>query len=296
MKKFKNIKNNKSVMDEILLLQFKKYLFEQGLSWNTVREYSELAKQFPDTIYPENPQLLQELNLFLALKKKVRDNNLRGHYYAARRLLISWDRYDLIHRLVNVKKSRRIRFGHYEDSLEKLEKMCSYVKKLTYRFAAFVQLYTGLRAIEVLSLQRDNITIDEEGGMLLKNVGKGNKTITAYIPAKIVKKIGLDIYIKYACRNKKYPFLTRYSELKIQHSLNLQYRYYWNAVKNAAKQCGLEKFSTHDFRRNFITRLFEKGYDFETVRQLANHTSIINTIRYRKESPIDFKKVTNEIY
>ena len=282
-------------MDRELELEFKKYLVDEGdLSWNTIRQYYELIKQLPDTIYPDNPTLIKEINLFLALKKKNSDKDLRGHYYAVKKLLSSWERKELLYLLVNVKKSKRRKFGHYVDDLQLLEKMCSSIKNIHFQMAAFVQLYTGMRAQEVLSLRSKNITIDADGGLILQNIGKGGKTITTYIPAKLVERTGIDAFLE-TYKIIEYPFIKKKTADSFQN-FRTQYIYYFKAVKEAAKRVGIESFSTHDFRRNFITRLFQKGYDIEIVRQLAHHTNINNTLRYKKESPVDFKKITEELY
>ncbi|MNI89369.1 Tyrosine recombinase XerD [compost metagenome] len=43
---------------------------------------------------------------------------------------------------------------------------------------------------------------------------------------------------------------------------------------------GMARFTPHDMRRTFITRLLEQGVDINTVRQLAGHSDISTTTRY----------------
>ena len=43
---------------------------------------------------------------------------------------------------------------------------------------------------------------------------------------------------------------------------------------------GIARFTPHDMRRTFITRLLEQGVDINTVRQLAGHSDISTTTRY----------------
>lgn len=43
---------------------------------------------------------------------------------------------------------------------------------------------------------------------------------------------------------------------------------------------GIARFTPHDMRRTFITRLLEQGVDINTIRQLAGHSDISTTTRY----------------
>jgi integrase len=52
-------------------------------------------------------------------------------------------------------------------------------------------------------------------------------------------------------------------------------------LNKRAKQAGLlYDFTAHDFRRTFISELFDRGVDVSTVQKLAGHSKSETTIRY----------------
>lgn len=46
------------------------------------------------------------------------------------------------------------------------------------------------------------------------------------------------------------------------------------------QKSSIARFTPHDMRRTFITRLLEQGVDINTVRQLAGHSDISTTASY----------------
>ncbi|HLJ66363.1 MAG TPA: site-specific integrase [Chloroflexota bacterium] len=58
----------------------------------------------------------------------------------------------------------------------------------------------------------------------------------------------------------------------------------YRALLKRAEQAGVERFSCHDLRRTFITRLLESGADISTVQRLAGHCSIATTQLYDRRT------------
>jgi len=53
-------------------------------------------------------------------------------------------------------------------------------------------------------------------------------------------------------------------------------------LKGLAEHVGVKRFSPHDLRRTFVTRILEKYGDLTLAQKLAGHTNVETTKRYDK--------------
>lgn len=133
----------------------------------------------------------------------------------------------------------------------------------------------GLRAGELVSLERR----DHDNGILTVRQGKGrkyreihvaaavDKAIRAWIKASGAKELG-DALFNRIQRNGKgvcQPLTTT--------GLT-------GILEQLQQDSGIARFTPHDMRRTFITRLLDQGVDINTVRQLAGHSEVSTTTRY----------------
>ncbi|QHM94692.1 tyrosine-type recombinase/integrase [Kosakonia sacchari] len=133
----------------------------------------------------------------------------------------------------------------------------------------------GLRAGELVSLEHR----DYDNGILTVRQGKGrkyrdihvaaavDKAIRAWIKASGVKEAG-DALFNRIQRNGRVA------------SQPLTTTGLTGILEQLQHDAGIERFTPHDMRRTFITRLLEQGVDINTVRQLAGHSDITTTTRY----------------
>ncbi|MBI1681510.1 tyrosine-type recombinase/integrase [Citrobacter portucalensis] len=146
-----------------------------------------------------------------------------------------------------------------------------------YRDAAIVLTLcgTGLRAGELVKLERR----DYDNGILTVRQGKGrkyreihvadvvDKAIRAWLKISGVKEAG-DALFNRIQRNGKVD------------SQPLTTTGLTGILEQLQHTSGIARFTPHDMRRTFITRLLEQGVDINTVRQLAGHSDISTTTRY----------------
>ncbi|EJB4861141.1 tyrosine-type recombinase/integrase [Salmonella enterica] len=133
----------------------------------------------------------------------------------------------------------------------------------------------GLRAGELVSLE----CRDYDNGILKVRQGKGrkyreihvaaavDKTIRAWIKASGAKEAG-DALFNRIQRNGRV----------VRHALTTTGL--TGILAQLQQDAGIARFTPHDMRRTFITRLLEQGVDINTVRQLAGHSDISTTTRY----------------
>lgn len=134
---------------------------------------------------------------------------------------------------------------------------------------------TGLRAGELIKLERK----DYDNGILTVRQGKGrkyreihvadavDKAIRAWLKVSGVKEAG-DALFNRIQRNGKVD------------SQPLTTTGLTGILEQLQHTAGIARFTPHDMRRTFITRLLEQGVDINTVRQLAGHSDISTTTRY----------------
>jgi Phage integrase family. len=170
--------------------------------------------------------------------------------FALRRYLEFLGRGQEASQLIRFKKAKK-REGTYVDE-QTLLKLCNYIRSKPYRIVALIQALTGARAIEVLSIRKDMVFVEKDY-LRIKVVTKGEKERYLYIPQPFAPLVYEFIHAS----NKAYPFL-RGEAQSLERLLYNNYVNYYRQLKKAASILGLDRFGTHDFRRNFINRLYEK--------------------------------------
>ncbi|WP_113627623.1 tyrosine-type recombinase/integrase [Pectobacterium peruviense] len=140
---------------------------------------------------------------------------------------------------------------------------------------------TGLRAGELVSLERR----DYENGILTVRQGKGRKYREIHVAAAVDKAIRAWLRASGAKEARDALFNRIQCNGRVS-SQPLTTTGLTGILTQLQHDAGIARFTPHDMRRTFITRLLEQGVDINTVRQLAGHSDISTTTRYdyRSES------------
>jgi len=244
------------------------------LGERTILNYSRTIERFFDEY---NDPSIENINKFIS---KI-NRNTRTTYikYAFKYYLEFMGRFDDYKRVVGIREKPKKNNGVYLSNDELLN-IVRNIEDETYRLVALLQYITGVRATDVLENTWRNITDFPDGSVKImigiKSKGR-RKEHTVFIPSKYVK--GLRYFVE-TC-GRKYPFLRAYSDT-FRKRVDNNYRYYYEAVKKSAKSLGYPKFSTHDFRRNFLEAVFTKTKNIRIAKDLAGHSNIQYTIKYLK--------------
>ena len=133
----------------------------------------------------------------------------------------------------------------------------------------------GLRAAELVSLRLDNFHSDD-GKIRVLN-GKGRKSRDIYLAKTVVSALKAWVRINGSCNG---PLFSKISRAGNPEDKPLSTAGLTSILTGLMESAGVDKFTPHDLRRTFITRLLEQNVDINTVRQLAGHSDISTTIRY----------------
>lgn len=133
----------------------------------------------------------------------------------------------------------------------------------------------GLRAGELVSLERR----DYNNGILTVRQGKGRKYREIHVAAAVDKAIRAWIKASGA-KEAGDALFNRIQRNGRVASQPLTTTGLTGILEQLQHDAGIARFTPHDMRRTFITRLLEQGVDINTVRQLAGHSDISTTTRY----------------
>ena len=145
-----------------------------------------------------------------------------------------------------------------------------------YRDAAIVLTLcgTGLRAGELVKLERR----DYDNGILTVRQGKGRKYREIHVADAVDKDIRA--WVKVSANEAENALFSRIQRNGKTATQPLTTTGLTGILAELQQTAGIARFTPHDMRRTFITRLLEQGVDINTVRQLAGHSDISTTTRY----------------
>ncbi|HEA0261614.1 TPA: site-specific integrase [Salmonella enterica] len=145
-----------------------------------------------------------------------------------------------------------------------------------YRDAAVVLTLcgTGLRAGELVKLERR----DYDNGILTVRQGKGRKYREIHVADAVDKAIRA--WVKVSANEAENALFSRIQRNGKTATQPLTTTGLTGILAELQQTAGIARFTPHDMRRTFITRLLEQSVDINTVRQLAGHSDISTTTRY----------------
>ena len=287
---------------------FRQWLKEKtSLAESTVYTYTKSVERFLTT----NPDVdnIDDYNDFLidtTIKKRA------GHYYYALKKFIDYKidngylKRKIKDKLVEPRQRHDIKRKRTYLSEDELFEVINYLDEKKHRIISLIQALTGVRVGDIFPLRRDNEDIKpeiykDEPVLRISIVGKGKKLNVVYIHDKIAQEIIMN-YITNNFGYDEYYFLElsdakgRPGDVDNEFKLiKMNYQWYWLDLKKALKTAGVsaKKFATHDFRRCFARRAWEKYKDVHVLQKLLNHANPSTTLKYLEQSGlqnIDYHK------
>ncbi len=129
----------------------------------------------------------------------------------------------------------------------------------------------GLRVSEVVTLNLDDVELNDRSGWVTVRQGKGLKE--RRVPLSLQARRALAAYLE--ARPK-----AKISALFLNKDLDrLQRRPIQRMIKSAAQRAGIEQdVSPHTLRHTFATRFLEQGGDLATLRDIMGHANVTTTL------------------
>ena len=285
----------KSQMMDLAL--FKEHLqTKKNLAESSIRVYCDAVGSF----LSHNPDLnsLEAYNDFIiagSIKKRC------YHYYSAIKHFIEFKIEDtatrnrLLEGMIKPEMKQDIKMERKYLKEDEILAVINNLEEPKHKVVALIQSLTGVRAGDILRLKRDNIIPEEYKGQpaLRVNItGKGRKRNVVYIHDNIAQELIMQ-YIGNVYNYDDYYFIEtgkmkgRKGMLSSEFSMvRMNYLWYWVDLKQALQKEGVRKedFATHDFRRCFARRAWDKWKDIHVLQGLMNHSNPAVTLRYLEQS------------
>ena len=163
------------------------------------------------------------------------------------------------------------------EDIEKMLKQClGTVFGMRDRAIILMLLDTGIRASELLSLDRSDI--DPISGNITIRHGKGGKSREAYMGRKT--RITVRKYMKFIPEEVEYLWLSR-------EATRLSYGGLRSIMRRLSSRANVPTPSIHSFRRYFALEMLRSGVDVFSLQLLMGHADIQVLRRYLKQTEKD---------
>lgn len=164
--------------------------------------------------------------------------------------------------------------------------------RFKHRIMGILQHMVGVRYHDLITLQEDGMAYEEYQGeqvLRLTLSGKGSKRNVVHVFDKIAIQL-FEVYLQKKETRKGYVFLEElinntkyhpfaYSELDLEGN---NYQWYLQDLKQALRESNIDEklWATHDYRRAFARRFWERHKDIQALQSLLRHSDINTTIKY----------------
>jgi integrase len=183
---------------------------------------------------------------------------------------------------------------------EEIIDVVNHMKEQKHKVIALMQNLTGARVGDIMHLKLEDVTPDDiEKDFVLKfnTLSKGGKRNILFIFDDVAQVL----FTNYALSDRPntfqgYIFIDRLRDMAkhkmaiVDHlAYKVNYDLYVADLKEALVMCGIEKkdFSSHDLRRCFARRVWEKYKDVNVLKMLLHHSDVKTSMRYLQGSGMD---------
>lgn len=270
----------------------------QGLSERSVSFYGEKLKKFYAFCLMNDVTTIDQITsqfirtFFLKLEEDGHNPGGCHAFFRTLRAFFNWYEVeideDTYRNPMKRIKAPRVKLDPLEpitiEVIEKLLEVClEGVFGLRDRAIIFVLMDTGVRASELLHLNREDI--NPISGNIMVRHGKGGKSREVYIGRKT--RTTLRKYMKFIPEDVEYLWLSREGD-------RLSYGGLRSIMRRLADRAGVPTPSVHAFRRYFALEMLRSGVDVFSLQLLMGHADIQVLRRYLKQTGRDTIEAHNK--
>ncbi|MDP8012161.1 MAG: site-specific tyrosine recombinase/integron integrase [Thermoplasmata archaeon] len=251
--------------------KFANYLNGEKKSINTVKEYTNLIKQFLEFLKKDPREVTMEdidkYKEYLAIEK----NYSKQSIYITMKALQSFFKYLKIKDLYKLQAPKRSRKLPSYLNEKEMANILNAAKENERNYIILLTLaYSGLRVSELSSLKIEDI--DFYDNFIHVRSGKGDKDRLVAIDENVLKII--KNYLNKEKRSEGYLFIS-------QKGTKITSTHIERIVKYYAQKAGIKKKVTpHTIRHTFATILLKNGADIRFIQQILGHSTIATTQIY----------------
>jgi len=214
----------------------------------------------------------------------------RSYYmkYAFRTYLEYLGRAEEYTKIVKIKTKPAKREGCYLSNSEIINIILG-IDDEKFMHVALAQFLTGGRSHDVLGFSptEETLVINKDFSLTMRLFPKGERR---YHYTRIPERYTRTFLTFFEKHNDKYPFLVGDTS-NLVRAVDTNYRYYGEALKQAAIRSGNPSFRTHDFRRNYIDDVYKVTQD---IRKTASSVGIsVQTAMKYIQKKVDEKDVVD---
>ncbi|MGB9815271.1 MAG: site-specific tyrosine recombinase/integron integrase [Thermoplasmata archaeon] len=254
-----------------IIERFERYLMGEKRSYNTIKEYRSIVKNFLNFINKDPEDITQDdiekYREYMAIEKKYSKQTI----YLSMKALQVFFRYarrDDLTRLKAPKRSRKL--PNYLNENEMRSLLESSKSNIRDYAIIMVLAYSGIRVSELCSLRIEDVDFSEN--VIHVKSGKGDKDRMVVVDSRVMEV--LKEYLRNERRNEGYVFMSRKRTRITPTHVERIVRYY-------AGKAGINKKVTpHVIRHTFATALLRNGADIRFIQQILGHSSVATTQIY----------------
>lgn len=168
--------------------------------------------------------------------------------------------------------------GIHDDEMAALMAVCARSEgPIRYRDSAILYVLesTGARREEMADMKIEDY---DQRDRIIRIIGKGNKQRAVVVHKAAAPHLDRWLAMLDARTGPMFPPINRNG--KIYRDRHMSPGAVWRIILKRQKEAGLQRLSTHDFRRTFAGEFLDAGGDLAQLQRLFGHASATTTQRY----------------